>query len=177
MASSESRLSARQLAGDDPVLLAAVRRSARLLNRRALVAAAASAVPVPGLDWAVEAALLSRLIPAINAEFGLNPDQLARLPEHQREQVYKAIATVGSMLVGRLVTKELILSAAQHIGVRLSVKQASKYVPVAGQAVSALIGYLAIRYLGHAHMKDCVRVAKMIAQPTSDPAALAALAP
>ena len=43
---------------------------------------------------------------------------------------------------------------------RLTVKQAAKYVPVAGQAVSALMGYLAIRYLGEEHMKDCVEVAK-----------------
>ena len=41
----------------------------------------ASAVPVPGLDWAVDAALLSRLIPAINAHFGLTPEQLDRLEE------------------------------------------------------------------------------------------------
>jgi uncharacterized protein (DUF697 family) len=54
-------------------LTGAVQHSRKLLHRRALVAAAASAVPVPGLDWAVDAALLSRLIPQINAEFGLMP--------------------------------------------------------------------------------------------------------
>ena len=42
-----------QLAAGDADLLECVRRSRKLLNRRALVAAAASAVPVPGLDWAV----------------------------------------------------------------------------------------------------------------------------
>jgi uncharacterized protein (DUF697 family) len=57
-------------------LTAAVRRGRKLLHRRALIAAAAGAMPVPGLDWAVDAALLSRLIPKINAEFGLLPDQL-----------------------------------------------------------------------------------------------------
>ena len=50
--------SAQQMAADNPQLAAAVQRSRRLLHRRALVAAAASTVPVPGLDWAVDAALL-----------------------------------------------------------------------------------------------------------------------
>jgi hypothetical protein len=153
-------LSATELASDDPALLLAVKQSRRLLNRRAIVAAAASAVPVPGLDWAVDAALLSNLIPAINAEFGLTPAQLDRLPEHKREQVQKAITMVGSMLIGKMITKDLVLGAARHIGVRLTTKQATKYVPIAGQAASALIGYLAIRYLGNAHIADCVQVAK-----------------
>ena len=41
----------------------------------------------------------------------------------------------------------------------LSAKQAAKYVPLAGQAVAAVVGYSAIRYLGEEHLKDCVRVA------------------
>ena len=63
----------------DAALAAAVKRSRKLLNKRAMVAAAASAMPVPGLDWAVDAALLSRLIPEINKEFGLTPSQLDQL--------------------------------------------------------------------------------------------------
>ncbi len=81
----------------DQQLIEAVRRSRKLLHRRALVAAAAGAVPVPGLDWAVDAALLSRLIPAINAEFGLTPEQLDRLEPRQRDQVQKAVTMVGSL--------------------------------------------------------------------------------
>ena len=84
------------LQAQSPALHAAVQRSRRLLHRRALVAAAASAVPVPGLDWAMDAALLSRLLPQINAQFGLTPEQLDQLTPHQREQVQKAVALVGS---------------------------------------------------------------------------------
>ena len=45
-----------------------------------------------------------------------------------------------------------------HAGVRLTVQQAAKYVPLAGQAVSAAMGYTAIRYLGEQHIQDCLRV-------------------
>ena len=155
-------LTAMQMAEGNPALVAAVRRSREMLHKRALVAAAASAVPLPGLDWAVDAALLSRLIPNINAEFGLTPAQLDKLDPHKREQVQKAVAMVGSVLIGKFISKDLLLKAASTIGVRLTTQQVAKYVPLAGQAVSALIGYSAIRYLGEEHMKDCVRVAQAV---------------
>ena len=149
---------ARQMAADDPALTAAVQRSQHMLHRRALVAAAASTVPVPGLDWAVDAALLSRLLPQISAEFGLSAEQLDRLDPEKREKVQKAVALVGSVLIGKFITQELVLRAARTVGLRLTTKQLAKYVPIAGQAVSAAIGYATLRYLGDQHMRDCIRV-------------------
>lgn len=165
-----------QMAQGQPALEAAVRRSRQLLHKRALVAAAASAVPVPGLDWAVDAALLSNLVPRINAEFGLTPAQLDQLEPNKREQVQKAVSMVGSILIGKFITRDLVLKAAQMVGVRLTTQQVAKYVPLAGQAVSALIGYSAIRFLGEEHMKDCVRVAQatQLLEYTPLPAARAA---
>ncbi len=148
------------MAADDAALAAAVKRSRKLLNKRAMVAAAASAVPVPGLDWAVDAALLSRLIPEINKEFGLTPQQLDQLEPQKRDQVQKAVAMVGSMLIGKFISRDLLLKAATKIGVRLTTTQLAKLVPLAGQIVSAAVGYAAIRYFGEEHMKDCIRVVR-----------------
>ncbi|WP_431096331.1 hypothetical protein [Polaromonas aquatica] len=152
--------SALHMAADNAALEAAVQRSRKLLNKRAMVAAAASAVPVPGLDWAVDAAMLSRLIPEINREFGLTPQQLDRLEPKKRDQVQKAVTLVGSVLIGKFISRDLVIKAATKIGVRLTAKQVAKYVPLAGQIASAAVGYAAIRYLGEEHMKDCIRVAK-----------------
>jgi hypothetical protein len=149
-----------QLAADDPALLAAVQQARKLLKRRALAGAAASAVPIPGLDWLVDAALLSKLIPAISEEFGLAPHQLERLPKRKRESVEKAVGAVGSIVIGKYVTRDLVIRMAATIGRRLTVKQATKYIPLAGQALSALIGYAAIRYLGEQHIRDCVQVCR-----------------
>ena len=159
-------------ASADPALLAAAQRARTLLHRRALTAAAASAVPVPGLDWAVDAALLSRLLPQINAEFGLSPQQLDQLDPAKREQVQKAVGLVGSVLIGKLITRELVLRAAQTVGLRMTTKQAAKYVPIAGQAVAATIGYATLRYLGEQHLQDCVRVVQQagLALPAPAPA-------
>lgn len=152
--------SALDLASGHAGLTAAVLRGRKLLHRRALVAAAAGAVPVPGLDWAVDAALLTRLIPKINAEFGLLPDQLDRLTPHERERVQKAVALVGTVLIGKFITRDLVIKAAKVIGLRLTASQATRYLPIAGQAISAFMSYTAIRYLGEEHLKDCVRVAR-----------------
>ena len=145
----------------ETALDAAARRARRLLHKRALVAAAAGVVPVPGLDWAVDAAPLSRLLPRINAEFGLTPEQIDRLDPSQREQVHKAVALVGSVLIGKLITRDVVLRLTKAVGLRMTTKQAAKYVPLAGQALSATLGYATLRYLGEQHIRDCMQVAEM----------------
>ena len=149
-----------QLAEGDPALLAAIQRSRKLLNQRALAGAAASAMPVPGLEWLVDAAVISRLIPAISTEFGLAPEQIEALPARKREQVQKAVNVVGSLVIGKFITRDLVIRLSAAVGRRLTVKRAARYVPFAGQAISALIGYAAIRYLGEQHIRDCVEVCR-----------------
>ena len=142
-----------------PEAQAAALRARKLLNKRAVVAAVASAVPVPGLDWAVDAALLSRVLPQISAEFGLSHEQLDLLDPKKREQVQKAVTVVGSVVIGKLVTRELALKAASGLGVRMTTRQLSKYIPLAGQVVAATLGYATVRFLGEQHIRDCMRVA------------------
>lgn len=137
----------------------AVLHSRRMLRKRALVAGVAGTVPLPGLDWAADAAMLTQLLPKINAEFGLAPHQIAKLDAREKERVQKAIGMIGSVLVGRVVTRGLVLRFAKMLGMRLTTAQAAKYVPVAGQLVSGALGYAALRYLGEQHIRDCVRVA------------------
>ena len=149
-------LSATRTARKDVAL--AADRARKLLRKRALISAAASSLPVPGLDWATDAALLSRLYPRINAEFGLSPEQLDQLTPGKREQVQKAIAMVGSVLIGKLITRDMVLRLTKVIGLRLSTKQAAKYVPLVGQLAAASIGYATLRYLGERHIQDCIRV-------------------
>lgn len=159
---------AMELARGHTRLEQAVQRSRQMLRKRALVAGVAGMVPLPGLDWAADAAMLAQLLPKINAEFGLTPQQIAKLDAREKERVQKAIAMVGSVLIGRLVTRGLVLRAARLLGMRLTTAQAAKYVPIAGQLVSGALGYAALQYLGEQHIRDCVRVA--LASPLALPA-------
>jgi hypothetical protein len=64
------------------------------------------------------------------------------------------------MLVGKLVTRELVMQALKLVGVRLTTQQAAKYVPVAGQAISAALTYSALRYVCEQHIRQCVAVSR-----------------
>jgi uncharacterized protein (DUF697 family) len=134
----------------------------RLVTRRALISAGASVVPMPGVDVAVDITVLLKMIEEINQRFGLTPEQIERLAPQRRMFAYKAAMGVGSALIGRIVTRELVIKLLKTVGVRLSVKQAAKYVPFAGQAVAASLSFAALKALGDRHVDDCVRVAQTL---------------
>jgi uncharacterized protein (DUF697 family) len=137
----------------------------RLVNKRALVAAGVAVVPIPGLDWITDVAVLLKVMPEINHAFGLTPEQIERLAPDRRLVVYKAISAGGGMLVGQLVTRELIMRLLRLVGVRLTTQQAAKYVPIAGQAVSALLTYSSLKFVCEQHIQQCVAVSKQLMLP------------
>lgn len=134
----------------------------KLVTRRALISAGASIVPVPGIDVAVDITVLIRMLEEINQRFGLTPQQIEQLAPQRRLFAYKAAMGVGSALIGRMVTRELVIKLLKTVGVRLSVKQVAKYVPFAGQAVAASLSFAALKALGDRHVEDCVRVAETL---------------
>ena len=150
---------------------AVVRQCRRMVNRRALVGAGVAMVPVPGLDWVTDIGILLKLIPDINHAFGLTAEQVERLSPDRRLVVYKAISAGGSLLVGRLVTSDLVLRLLKMVGVRLTTQQAAKYVPIAGQAVSALLTFSALKFVCEQHIRQCQEVSRQLA--LSAPAAMA----
>jgi hypothetical protein len=146
-------------------LQAIAARCRKRVSQRALLVAGVAMVPLPGLDWAADVGLLMRLLPQISAEFGLTPAQVERLAPERRIVVYKAISAAGGVLVGKVVTRELVLSLVKLVGVRLSAQQAAKYVPLAGQAVSAALTYSALRYVCEQHIRQCLAVARQLQLP------------
>jgi uncharacterized protein (DUF697 family) len=160
--------------GPGDALQDAAQRCRKKVARRALLAAGVALVPVPGLDWVTDVGVLVKLLPEINREFGLSPEQIARLAPNRRLVFYKAVSAGGGMLVGRIVTRELVLRMLQLVGVRLTAQQAAKFVPLAGQAVSAVLTYTALRFVCEQHIKQCMAVARRLQQlPAPERAAAA----
>jgi len=154
------------LVPDTPQQIDEVARQCRkLVHRRALVAAGVSVVPIPGIDWLTDVGVLVKLIPDINHAFGLTPEQVERLSPDRRMVVYKAISAGGSLLMGKLVTRELVVRTLRVVGVRLTTQQAAKYVPVAGSAVSAALTYSALRFVCEQHIKQCIEVSRKLMLP------------
>jgi uncharacterized protein (DUF697 family) len=145
-------------------LQAVARRCRKKVTRRALFAAGVAMVPVPGIDWLTDIGVLVRLLPQISAEFGLTPEQIERLAPDRRIVVYKAISAGGGLLVGRVVTQDLVLRLIRLVGVRLTTQQAAKYVPLAGQAVSAALTFTALKFVCEQHIQQCLAVAHQLQQ-------------
>jgi len=130
----------------------------RLVRRQAWKAAGVSAMPVLGVDLAVNAHLLAQTVNEINRVYGLSPGQIAALPPAQRLKVDEIARKVGSYLVGRVATQAVLIAALRALGLRLSAQQAAKAAPVVGLAASAaLSGWLFVR-LCDRHIAHCEQV-------------------
>jgi uncharacterized protein (DUF697 family) len=138
-------------------------RCRKLVRKRAAVSAGVAAVPIPGVDVLSDLATFSLLIEEVNQAFGLTPQQIERLQPRLRIVAYEAAAAIGGMLVGKIITRELVLRLFKKSGVKLAAKSVAKFVPLAGQVASAAIGYALFRRMGYEHVEQCARVAKQVA--------------
>jgi hypothetical protein len=138
----------------------AIRKKCRkLVLRRAAVTAGLSALPIPGLDIAADITLLARVIDDINLEFGLAPEQIARLQPKMRLIVYEMTVGVGGLMIGKVVTREAVAHLLQRGGFKALTRYTAKIVPVAGQIAAASISFAAFRALANQHVEACVRIA------------------
>ena len=138
----------------------AVRRKCRrLVLKRAALSAGLSAVPIPGLDVASDLGLMAKAIEEINVEFGLTPGQIAQLKPEMRLVIYQMTVGMGGMMVGKLITREVVAHMLQKTGFKALARQAAKIVPLAGQVAAASIGFAAFRSVANRHIDACASVA------------------
>lgn len=131
-----------------------------MVKKRALASSGMVLVPVPGVDIAADVGLLLELLPAINRQFGLTPEQINRLDPQFKSFLYGVIKTTGTRVVGQLVTKQVALLLLKKMGFRLTAKQALRFIPFAGQAAAAALSGSAMLLIGHAHIEECYAIAK-----------------
>jgi len=135
-------------------------RCMQLVKKRAAISAAVAVVPIPGLDVLADLTGFAKLVEEVNAEFGLTQEQIERLHPRLRIIAYKAAASVGGMLVGKLVTRGVVLRLFRRVAGRMSAKTTAKMVPLAGQLVSAVIGYTLFKKMAEQHVNACVNVVR-----------------
>lgn len=143
-------------------------RCLALVKKRAAMSAAVAAVPVPGLDLLADITGFAALVDQINAEFGLTQKQIERLHPRLRVIAYKAAASVGGMLVGKLVTRGAVARLFKVVAGRMAVKTTAKVVPLAGQIASAAIGYTLFKRMGAQHVEACVKVVQELERAAAE---------
>jgi uncharacterized protein (DUF697 family) len=139
-------------------------RCRALVRKRAAISAGVAAVPLPGIDVVADLGSFASMVEEINRAFGLTPAQIDRLQPRMRVATYEAVGALGGMLVGKLVTRDLVLKLLSRSGSKLAAKSAAKVVPLAGQIASAAIGFALFRQMGYQHVNACTRVAQEVAQ-------------
>ncbi|WP_211747333.1 hypothetical protein [Paenibacillus sp. Marseille-Q4541] len=143
--------------------LEAVRNECRsMVKSRAFASGGTSLIPIPGTDVVADVGILMQLLPAINEKFGLSQDDIEGMDAETKAAVYGLILSMGSAVIGKLVTRELVIKLLQKVGVRMAAKQATRFVPFAGQALSAVLSFTAMRYVGNKHVEDCYEVARKL---------------
>lgn len=134
-------------------------RCRRLVRRRAAISAGVSAVPIPGVDVLSDLSLFKKLVDDVNDAFGLTPEQIDRLQPDHKLIAYKVAVGVGGVMVGKLVTNQLLALIFKRMGVKIAARTAARLVPIAGQMAAAAIGFTMFRKLGYEHVEACARVA------------------
>ncbi|MBE0399551.1 hypothetical protein EI168_05435 [Halomonas sp. FME1] len=130
-----------------------------MVTKSSTLSAGAAVIPIPGLDLGSDVTLLLRLIPKINDKFGLTPEQIENLDTESKIMVMTAISNVGSKMAGKYITKKLVLSLLQKMGVKMVAKGTTKFVPFIGSAVAGGISFTSMKYIGNRHIEDCYQIA------------------
>jgi hypothetical protein len=140
--------------------IAKIRKKCRqMVLRKAALSAGVSALPVPGLDIAADLSFLAQVINQINVEFGMSPVQIERLRPEMKVVAYEMLMGIGGALVGKVVTREVIIHLLQKSGLKKLVQYSAKIVPVAGQLASAAIGFATFRAVANQHIEACASIA------------------
>ena len=143
--------------------LDAIRSDCRsMVTKRALVSAGAAVVPIPGADLVADIGILTKLLPAISAKFGLDHDEVEKMDAGRAQQVLVIASSMGNNVIGRMVTKRLVIAILRRMGVRVATASVARYVPFIGSAVAATISFGAMKLAGNAHIEDCYATAKAL---------------
>lgn len=138
-----------------------------LVSSRAKVSAGVAVVPIPFFDVAVDAGLLTALLPEITAKFGLieNVEDISKLSSEDKR--FKELKDRALSFAGLIATRGIVKQTIQGFGGRILAKQVTKYIPFGGQAVAASIGYMIFKKIASDHIDECYKLARKIQMQSS----------
>lgn len=133
-----------------------------LVKKRAKVSAGVAIVPVPFFDVAVDAGMLTTLLPEISERFGLIEGNESAIDLQSREVHWKALKDRAVDFAGLMATRGIVKKTIQGFGGRIVAKQVTKFIPLGGQMVAATMGYMIFRKIAFDHIDQCYNLAKDI---------------
>jgi uncharacterized protein (DUF697 family) len=136
----------------------------KLVKKRAKVSAGVAIVPVPFFDVAVDAGMLTQLLPDISARFGLIENRKSAIDLQSKEVHWSAVKDRTIDFAGLMATRGIVKKTIQGFGGRIAAKQVTKFIPLGGQLVAATMGYTIFKKIANDHINECYKLAKDIQQ-------------
>ncbi len=136
----------------------------KLVKKRARISAGVAIIPVPFFDVAVDAGMLTQLIPDISERFGLIENRKSAIDLESRDIHWSAIRDRTVDFAGLMATRGIVKKTVQGFGGRIAAKQVTKFIPLGGQMVAATIGYMIFKKIATDHIEECYKLAKDIQQ-------------
>jgi hypothetical protein len=130
-----------------------------MVRRRAVLAALGAFIPLPGVDLITDVALLLSVIDEINRRFGLTEAQVAALSPTRKALAYQFMTAAGGFLASRLSKSRMLLLLLRRFGLRIGVMEATRFAPIVGQGIAALIAYVTLSQIARRHIDQCADVA------------------
>lgn len=134
----------------------------KLVKKRAKVSAGVAVVPVPFFDVAVDASMLTMLLPEISERFGLLEDRQAAVDLESRAVHWSALKDRTVDFAGLMATRGIVKKTIQGFGGRIAAKQVTKFIPLGGQLVAATMGYAIFKKIANDHIEECYKLANDI---------------
>jgi uncharacterized protein (DUF697 family) len=126
-----------------------------LMKKNCMFSAGAAIIPVPFLDMAIDAGILTQLLPQVSAKFGLSQARSSVYDAKSKNINWPAVRSLGIDVASVVAKRRVIRGAMQNFGTRLLTKQVTKFVPFGGQLIAATIGYTAMKKIAQAHINEC----------------------
>jgi len=134
----------------------------QLVKKRAKYSAGVAVIPIPFFDVAVDAGMLTQLLPNISERFGLIEDRESAVDLQSREIHWNALKDRTVDFAGLMATRGIVKKTIQGFGGRIAAKQVTKFIPLGGQLVAATIGYTIFKKIANDHIEECYKLAKDI---------------
>ena len=133
-----------------------------LVKKRARYSAGVAVVPVPFFDVAVDAGMLTQLLPDISERFGLLENRQGAVDLESREIHWNELKNRTVDFAGLMATRGIVKKTVQGFGGRIAAKQVTKFIPLGGQLVAATMGYMIFKKIAVDHINQCYELAKEI---------------
>lgn len=140
------------------------REAEEMVKKRARISAGVAIVPIPFFDVAIDAGMLTTLLPEISHRFGLIDEQQAALELNSKDVRWGVVKDRAVSFAGLMATRGVVKKTIQGFGGRIAAKQVTKFVPLGGQMVAATLGYMIFKKIAFDHINECYKIAKQLQQ-------------